>query len=66
MEKYENIGVIKNEATFDSGLLIEFEQTIEELKQDKSWTKEMIAQLFYNMIPEFGYKNMGKYLDSKM
>jgi hypothetical protein len=66
MVRFENLGVIKNEALFDPQLVTEFEQTIVKLKQDKAWTKDEIVKLFYKMLPEFGHMETGKYLDSKM
>lgn len=66
MERFDNLGVIKNNDIFDADLVAEFEKTISNLKQDKSWTKDEIVTLFFKMIPEFGHKETGKYLDSKM
>ena len=66
MERFENLGVIKNEASFDAELVKEFEQTIAALKQDQTWTKEQIVKLFFKMLPDFGHKETGKYLDGKM
>jgi FlaA1/EpsC-like NDP-sugar epimerase len=66
MERFHSLGVIKNEALFVPDLINEFEQTIEKLKQNKSWTKDELVALFYKVIPDFGYKATGKYLDSKM
>ena len=66
MERFENLGVIKNEALYEPELVSEFEQTIFKLQQDKAWTKDEIVKLFHKMIPEFGHKETGKYLDSKM
>lgn len=66
MERFENLGVIKNEAFFDPLLVKNFEQTIAGLKQDKAWTKGEIVELFFKMLPDFGHKETGKYLDSKM
>jgi len=66
MERFENLGVIKNETLFAPELVNEFEQTIAKLKQDQAWTKDEIVELFFKMLPEFGHKETGKYLDSKM
>jgi FlaA1/EpsC-like NDP-sugar epimerase len=66
MERFENLGVIKNEASFDPLLVQEFEKTISDFKQDKAWTKEQIVRLFFKMLPDFGHKETGKYLDAKM
>ena len=66
MESFDNLGVIKNEALYNPELVSEFEQTIAAFKQDQAWTKEQIVKLFFKMLPEFGHKETGKYLDSKM
>lgn len=66
MERFENLGVIKNEAKFDLSKLENFTKQIREMKLNQFWTKEMIIALFHNMIPNFGHKETGKYLDSKM
>jgi FlaA1/EpsC-like NDP-sugar epimerase len=66
MNKFNNLGVIKNEPHFDNEALEEFIQYIECKKNEKSWTKEQIVTLFYKMIPDFGHKETGKYLDGKM
>ena len=66
MKRFENLGVIKNEALFNPKLVTEFEQTIAKLKQDQVWTKDEVVELFLKMIPDFGHKETGKYLDSKM
>ena len=66
MSKFNNIGVIKNRPLFDNELLDEFVQYIEGMKLAKSWAKEQIVMLFYKMIPDFGHKETGKYLDGKM
>ena len=66
MDRFENLGIIINEAFFDEKLLNEFEETIEEYKIKQSWTKEHIVELFFKMIPDFGHKETGTYLDGKM
>ena len=66
MQRFDNLGVIKNEALFVPELVNEFEQTIAKLKKDQAWTKDEIVELFLKMIPDFGHKETGKYLDSKM
>ena len=66
MERFENLGIIKNKADFDEALLKEFEETIEIMLKKRAWTKEQIVELFFKMIPDFGHKETGKYLDGKM
>ena len=66
MESFNNLGVIKNELISEDKKLEFFTKGIEKLKSAKSWTKQDILTLFYTMIPDFGHKETGKYLDSKM
>ena len=58
--------IIKNEALFDENKLNHFEKTIKNFKSNLSWTKEDIVKEFFTMIPDFGHKETGKYLDGKM
>ncbi|MBF4517635.1 UDP-N-acetylglucosamine 4,6-dehydratase [Flavobacterium sp. ANB] len=66
MERFENLGVIKNEANFDETKLENFTTQINKMKADKKWEKEEIVSVFHTMISNFGHKETGKYLDSKM
>ena len=66
MDRFENFGVIKNEAIFDDLKLENFTAQIKRMKTDKRWGKEEIVSMFHAMIPNFGHKETGKYLDSKM
>ncbi|MBE0514838.1 UDP-N-acetylglucosamine 4,6-dehydratase [Sulfurimonas sp.] len=66
MNRFENLGIIKNEAIFDEELLNEFRDKISSMKTNREWTKEQIVELFFKMIPDFGHKETGKYLDGKM
>lgn len=66
MERFSNLGVIKNEADFDASLLKHFEEEIHDYQSKQVWSKEQIVKLFFKMIPDFGHKETGKYLDGKM
>lgn len=66
MERFANLGIIKNDPLYQQELLSLFEDTIGQMKSDRAWTKEQIVELFFTMIPDFGHKETGKYLDSKM
>ncbi len=66
MARFENLGVIKNDPVYQQELLSLFESSIANYKNEKSWSKEQIVELFHQMIPGFGHKETGKYLDSKM
>ena len=66
MDKFFNLGVIKNEPLFDEDKLNHFEHTIKNFQHKLLWTKEDIVKEFFTMIPDFGHKETGKYLDGKM
>ncbi|HIP51807.1 MAG TPA: UDP-N-acetylglucosamine 4,6-dehydratase, partial [Campylobacterales bacterium] len=66
MERFSNLGVIKDEADFNEVLLNAFEKTIKGFKSNLAWEKEEIVEEFFKMIPDFGHKETGKYLDGKM
>lgn len=66
MARFHNLGVIKNEPVYQQELLELFEQQVMTYKKEKAWTKEQIVELFHKMIPDFGHKETGKYLDGKM
>lgn len=66
MQRFNNLGVIKNEAIFEPALLSEFETSIQAMRNRRAWDKQSIVDLFFKMIPDFGHKETGKYLDGKM
>lgn len=66
LNRFETLGVIKNDMSFDLQLLNHFEDTIQSLRSSKSWTKSEIVSLFNKVLPEFNHLETGKYLDSKM
>lgn len=66
MKRFEKIGIIKNDLNFEISKLNYFENTILDFRNNTDWTKQDIVDLFYFMIPNFGHKETGKYLDSKM
>jgi len=66
MNRFQNLGIIKNEALYDEKQIQHFTAAIEKMKQFGTWTKEQLVKLFYEMIPNFGYVEKGKYLDAKM
>lgn len=66
MERFQNLGIIKNDPLYDESQLNRFTEEINQMKADKQWTKNQIVELFFKMILDFGHKETGKYLDGKM
>ncbi|MDP2420226.1 UDP-N-acetylglucosamine 4,6-dehydratase [Sediminibacterium sp.] len=66
MTSFQNIGIIKNEAFLNEEKINLFTNSILKMKKERKWNKEQLVNLFFQMIPDFGHKETGKYLDSKM
>ncbi len=66
MARFVNLGVIKNEYYNNDIKLNLFSTAINSMKAEGEWSKEQIVELFHKMIPNFGHKETGKYLDAKM
>ncbi len=65
-ERFEKIGVIKNQPDFDEAKLNDFMNGIEALRNEGFWTKDDIVKLYFGLLPEFSHKETGKYLDQRM
>ena len=66
MKRFENLGIIKNDLNVEFDKILHFEDAIQNLCNKKAWTKQEIVDLFHYMIPDFGHKETGKFLDAKM
>ena len=66
MDRFHNLGVIKNDVTSIQDKTSFFTEKINELKNKGHWNKKDLIVLFNEMIPNFGHLEKGKYLDSKM
>jgi len=66
MNRFENLGVIKNKPEYNENQLNNFKDSIGQLKSSMSWDKKSIVNEFFKIIPKFGYHDNGKYLDGKM
>ena len=66
MERFQNLGVIKNSADFDGEKLEMFTFRIQQLRAGGAWSRGELIDLFNQMIPEFNHKETGKFLDGRM
>ena len=66
LEKFQSLGIIKNPLNVQDEKLEFFEKEISRMRKDQEWTKEEVAKLFNEMIPNFDHLEKGKYLDAKM
>lgn len=66
---FNNLGIIKNTDDANATLnekLDHFTNEISAMQLSLIWNKDELVKLFFYMIPEFGHKETGKYLDGKM
>jgi FlaA1/EpsC-like NDP-sugar epimerase len=66
VERFDTVGVIKNQPDFDEAKLDEFMNGIDALRKKGTWAKDDIVKLYFGLLPEFAHKETGKYLDQRM
>jgi len=66
MDRFDTVGVIRNQPDFDEAKLDEFMDGIDALRVKAIWTKDDIVRLYFALLPEFAHKENGKYLDQRM
>ncbi len=66
VSRFASLGVVKNEAIFNSYDLDNFSSVMNLYKQDQKWTKSDIVNEIIKLIPNFNHNEKGKYLDGKM
>ena len=66
VERFESLGIVKNDIDFEENRLNYFLDHVQEMKKSLSWTRADLIQLFQELLPGFEHKETGKYLDSKM
>jgi len=66
MNQFHGIGVIKNQPIYNGLKLDDFDSKVKDLREKGAWDKVDILGLFFDLLPEFGHKETGKYLDEKM
>ena len=66
MNRFKNLGVIKNQANYNTAQLDNFLKSIDSIRAGAVWEKAPLVDLFNQMIPDFNHKETGKYLDGRM
>jgi FlaA1/EpsC-like NDP-sugar epimerase len=66
VDRFKNIGVIKNEPFYDEKKLDLFIETIRVLRREGDWSRLELIKLFEDVIPEFNHKETGKFLEGRM
>ncbi len=65
-KRYDELGVVRNEAFADGSQLDDFEQTILSLREQNQWSKDDLLEAFSKLLPNFAHKETGKNLDNRM
>lgn len=65
-ERFESIGIVENRLNVDYESLSSFTDKINNYLAEGLWSKKDLLNLFYTVLPEFGHKDTGSYLDEKM
>ncbi len=66
MDRFESVGIIKNEPDYEEEKLELFRDRISGYKDKGSWQREELISLFKEMLPDFAHKETGKFLDGRM
>jgi FlaA1/EpsC-like NDP-sugar epimerase len=66
MSRFNALGVIKNDASYDARKLERFESAIASMRLAGRWTRDDLVELFYDTLPDFKHKETGKFLDGRM
>jgi len=66
LDRFQNLGIVKNGLGVNSDKLDYFLDAVSEMKKRGKWSKEEIVNLFHELIPDFAHEEKGKHLDSKM
>ena len=66
LNRFDNLGIIKNDYIENDAKIAHFETVINEMKDTRKWQKSQIVELFKQTLPNFTHEEKGKFLDSKM
>jgi hypothetical protein len=66
MERFNAVGIIKNEPDYDEAKLTLFTETIHAMRKSGMWNRQELIDLFNHIIPEFNHKETGRFLDGRM
>ena len=66
LSRFDNIGIIENDAIFDSGKLDHFDSEINQFLMRGVWSKRELLDSFSKLLNNFVHTETGKYLDDRM
>ena len=66
LDVFENIGIIKNDLSYNQSILKDFLDVIHDMQNRNHYTRKEIIALFNKVLPDFNHKEEGKFLDERM
>jgi UDP-N-acetylglucosamine 4,6-dehydratase len=66
LDKFNSLGIVKNDATATENKLDLFLHSIREIKSSIVWQRVEILNIFKQLLPDFNHYEKGNYLDDKM
>ena len=66
LDVFENIGIIRNDLSFNQSELKDFLDIIHDMQNRNHYTRKEIIALFNKVLPDFNHKEEGKFLDERM
>jgi FlaA1/EpsC-like NDP-sugar epimerase len=66
MNKFEGIGIVQTNKSSSDDLLIKFKEELNSIRNNKTYNKKEIVELFKICLPDFNHEEKGRYLDEKM
>jgi FlaA1/EpsC-like NDP-sugar epimerase len=66
LNRFKDIGVIKNSLDIDENKIEVFTKTIESVRMKGRWTREELIEACNRVLSGFNHKETGKFLDDKM
>ena len=66
LDKFNNIGIVKNQIDFDVNKLNKFYTEIQAMRSELDWDQERILKQIKNLLPNFSHDKLKKNLDQKM
>jgi FlaA1/EpsC-like NDP-sugar epimerase len=66
LERFSDIGIVKGSSIYETERLNNFTAVIDKALKHRTWTRDLLVDLFRSTLPNFAHKETGRYLDDKM
>ena len=66
LDRFMDVGIVSNSSTVSRDVLNSFFLSIDEIRNQGSWDREQIIEVFRTVLPYFNHLEKNKFLDQKM